>query len=63
MERRSIGSAVREIAYSGYTPETRKKSADENDQEEDILKIAVEIFSANCTSEMSEGMDYLMFVF
>ena len=63
MGRRSIGSTVGEIADSGYNPETRNESADEKDQEEDLLKIIVEIVSANCTSEKSKGMDWLMFVF
>ena len=57
MGRRSIGSAIGEITYSGYNLETIKESADEKDQEEDLLKITVEIFSANCTSGKSKGMD------
>ena len=60
---RSIGSTVGEIIDSGYNPETRKENADEKDQEEDLLKITVEIFSSNCTSGKSKGMDSLMFVF
>ena len=36
LERRSIGFAVGKIANSGYKPETRKKSADEKYQEEDL---------------------------
>ena len=60
MERRSIGFAVGEITDNSYKPEI---SVDEKDQEEDLLKILMEIFSSNCTSENFEGMDYLMFVF
>ena len=57
MERRSIGSVIGEIADCGYNPETIKESVNEKDQEEDLLKIIVEIFSANCTSGNSKGMD------
>ena len=46
LERRSIGYVVGEIVGNGYNPETRNKSADEKDQEEDLLEITVEIFSA-----------------
>ena len=55
--RRSIRYAVGEIANNGYNLETRKESADEKYEEEDILKMTVEIFSANCTSGKSKGMD------
>ena len=56
MGRRSIGSTGGEIVDIGYNPETRKESADEKDQEEDILKVEVEIFLANYTCEKHEGM-------
>ena len=57
MERRSIGYVVGEIVGNGYNPETRKESADEKDQEAYLLKITMEIFSSNCTSGNSKGMD------
>ena len=57
MGSRSIGSAVVEIADSGYNPETRKESAKEKGQEEDLLKMTVEIFSSNYTSGKFKGMD------
>ena len=53
---RSIGSIIGEIVDSGYIPEARKESVDEKYQE-DLLKITVELFSANCTSGKSKGMD------
>ena len=57
MGRRSIGSTVGEIVDSGYHPDTRKETTDEKYEEEDLLKITVEIFSTNCTSGKSKGMD------
>ena len=57
MGKRSIGSVVGEIADSSYNIETRKESADEKYQEEDLLKITMKIFSSNCTSGKSKGMD------
>ena len=55
--RRSIRSVVWEIVDSGYNLETRKESAYKKNQEENILKITMEIFSTNCTSGKSEGMN------